>query len=412
MLSHTVGIIAALAAGTSAFLLPPGVSSDMTPDREVAATIIDTNTQAIKLGCPDCVFPLSEKKVAADGDGDLFWIQGGSTDIIFNLTVSEDGKALMIDNKWQVWPMTLETLDFPTVGGIKESLSIAEAKSHPEQVNTMIISGAGITVDEEPISGTGDRILKLHYQIISLEEHPVTVDGVEIQVLQGGDGSLMIISLNNVPNVDLLPHARPLQPPTTGVAKGCGNLPASLCKMKNIIESKLGHFKQGNPAAPHRCGGRPRPHKMPGHIRPHLDFVEGPEGHKFGDGEGSKHHHDHPHPHDHDGWQIGRPQEHERRAMALISAIVSTLMPLIAGVVMGFCVSVIGLAVGRFVSFMWIRYRRQTRGEYESVRGSDAEDDEDVVLEKGVIVLEQQTEEPLPVYEAAPAYEEAQPEHK
>lgn len=76
-----------------------------------------------------------------------------------------------------------------------------------------------------------------------------------------------------------------------------------------------------------------------------------------------------------------------------------------AGIAVGMTVSLVGLLVGRLIGFFWIKFYRGGRRGYASVAldetTADAIDDEKEVMSDG------KAEEAPPVYEEAPAYEEA-----
>jgi len=71
---------------------------------------------------------------------------------------------------------------------------------------------------------------------------------------------------------------------------------------------------------------------------------------------------------------------------------------------MGMVVSIIGMATGRLIAFLWIKFRRGGQRGYASVAQDDAETES---MEKGAVELvdEKHSDEQLPEYEAAPAYE-------
>lgn len=180
--------------------------------------------------------------------------------------------------------------------------------------------------------------------------------------------------------------------------KECSVLPRPLCKLKNILESKIDHAmgpgrsgKHGRP-----CPGREgRPNKLPGHIKPHLS--------KPGEEHQAKHHHGRPHHmrphgghHGHHGHFFGR---HFLRAFA--KGLVAVLIPVMAGVAVGMTVSLVGLLVGRLVSLTWIKLARGGRRGYASVA------QEETALEVGEHKAMLAEMEAPPVYEEAPAYEEA-----
>ena len=402
MLNQVVGVLAAFTIGAHAFLLPPGVASHSSND--VATAFTNPTTQAIKLPCPGCVFPKTNPKSSAvDGDDDTFWVQGGARAVILNFTLSEDLKAVNINN-WQVYPVTMSNDIQPVVAEVAATTSFADADDHPEDTTVLDVTGASIFVNEETISPAGDAIISVSYNIVSLAGQQVAVDGAEVKVLQAADGTLMIISTEAVAKsqdaLDFLPA-----PPSAfpdGATKECDMLPAALCKWKSMVESKIGGLRQG---LPHKlggkgCGGRKAPHRLPGHIRPHFE--------EFGGEHRPEPHHGRPdHPRPAHGMHRGPPHHrhphHHHFLHRFVKAFVSVLVPVIAGITMGMFVSLVGMAVGRFIAFMWIKFRRGGQRGYVGVAQSQDESED---MEKGVMEVEE--EEALPVYEEAPAYNEEQ----
>jgi hypothetical protein len=75
-----------------------------------------------------------------------------------------------------------------------------------------------------------------------------------------------------------------------------------------------------------------------------------------------------------------------------------------AGITMGMFVSLIGMLVGRLISFLWIKFGRGGQRGYASVAQSEQDTES---AEKGIVLVENDVdEEPLPKYEDAPSYDE------
>lgn len=431
MLCRTIGTIAAIAVGANAFLLPPGVNS-ASSSSDIA---IDPQSQAIKIPCPGCVFPSKEAKATETEEGDgLFWAQGGANDVILNFTVSEDMKILNL-NGWQLYPMTLDQASFPTIDQVAASASLADAKKNPEQKTALEVSGASIVINEEHVSSNGDKIVRVTYQVVSLEGQPMSIDGAEVKLLENADGSLMIIDVEPVSQEHSIFESIPVPPPHhrgghhgQGMRphkghKECGMVPAMLCKWVGMVESKVDGFKQGMPHKLGGCGGRKggkggAPHRLPGHIKPHLDMADKPEGDKLEagkpdmekpehEGRPHRHHGGPPRPHHGPhGSHGGHHHRHHRHFLhRILRAFVVVLVPVMAGISMGIFVSLIGMLVGRLIAFMWIKLRRGGQRGYASVAQNESED-ENTDVEKGGLEVVAVEEEALPVYEDAPAYEE------
>ncbi|THZ46361.1 hypothetical protein D6C90_04292 [Aureobasidium pullulans] len=405
MLGRTVGALAALSIGANAILLPPGISKISDSRSGALGLALDPKSQAVKVHCSGCAFPSPQQEsVQEKGDDDIVWIQGGSKDVIFNFTVDDNNKDLLL-NGVKVYPVDTFSFAEPTVGQIHSSASLADIKSHPEQITPLRVSSAGMQVHKETISSVNDMLVSINYQISELESQSMAVDGVDLKLLEGADGSLMIISVDAAP----MKHMFDVITPPGSASKECSMLPASLCKWKSVVEDKISGFKPGMPHAFGGCGGRggrKPPHRLPGHIRPHFD--------KPADAEVRPHHPhgpgDHPHPHHgphgmHRGPHHG-PHHHRHHHFfpAFVHAFVAVLIPVMTGVTMGMFVSLIGMLVGRLISFMWIKFGRGGQRGYASVAQSEQDTEN---AEKGVVVIEDiADEEPLPKYEDAPAYDE------
>lgn len=90
---------------------------------------------------------------------------------------------------------------------------------------------------------------------------------------------------------------------------------------------------------------------------------------------------------------------------AFTRGLAAVLIPTLAGVAVGMTVSLLGLMVGRLIGFLWIKYYRGGRRGYASVALDESTADK-ADAEKEVMI-EEETPEAPPVYEDAPAYEEA-----
>ncbi|KAI4740798.1 hypothetical protein E4T50_08778 [Aureobasidium sp. EXF-12298] len=402
MLGRTVGALAALSLGANAILLPPGISKISDSRTGALGLALDPKSQAVKVHCSGCVFPSPQQESALEkGDDDIFWIQGGSKDVLFNFTIDDNEKDLLLDGV-KVYPVDGGfAFDEPTVGQVQSSASLASIKSNPEQITPLHVSSAGMRVHEETISSANDRLVVINYQIGELESQPMAVDGVNLKLLKGADGSLMIISVDAVPS----DHVFDGTPLSGRPSKECGMLPAALCKWKSVVEDKISDFKPSMPHALGGCGGRKDPHRLPGHIKPHFemhpDFETRPDRHHpHGPGGHPRPHHG---PHGHHGPHRGH-HRHHHFLPAFVHAFVAVLIPVMAGITMGMFVSLIGMLVGRLISFVWIRFGRGGQRGYASVAQTEQDTEN---AEKGIVLLENDVdEESLPKYEDAPAYDE------
>lgn len=410
----SAGIAATCCAlGASAFLLPP----NLVPEHEVEAVpFVSTNAknQVLELPCSSCAFSAPAGEEVADaidetGD-DLFTIQGGAKNLILNFTISQDGGALEL-NKVPIYPAdrSFETagnewkvLQVPATTDVK-ALENGEAQGVPLQ-----ISGSGTKVSNV-MSYHGDEIIPIKWQLLSLENQPMTVDEVAIQLIKTEEGELLILSAEHIDEnmLDSLPPMifgppPPHGPPHGPAPKECKTLPAPLCRFVHAMGEKIEdakHSKFGKFGKFGGCHGRKggRPHHMPGHIKPHLGFAGHDErpGHHHG---GPPHH---MRPHGHHGHH-----HHRHHFMhAFLKGFVAVLIPVMAGIFVGLTVSIIGLVVGRVIGWLWIRVVRGGKRGYASVAQDDESGDEDAEAAKVYVHADELEAEAPPMYEDAPPYE-------
>jgi hypothetical protein len=155
-----------------------------------------------------------------------------------------------------------------------------------------------------------------------------------------------------------------------------------LCKWRAIIADKVSKMKG--------CGG-----KRPGAVTvPMVKPMAKPS------------HHGHSRPRPAHGAHRPHRHHHHRHggfARFLRSIVFHVFIPIMIGVVVGITASLVGMIVGHIVIFIWrILFRRGERAQYcrrqREERVSKDDDDES----KGFL----EHENPPPVYEDAPAYEE------
>ncbi|KAJ9619915.1 hypothetical protein H2203_008189 [Taxawa tesnikishii (nom. ined.)] len=421
MVCRTAGALTALALAANAFILPPSAASTDLSTSDFQGLAIDTKSQLAKIPCSAC---------------------GGANDVLLNFTISEDGRKLRLHEAtlypvpvvWDAASMAL------TVHQVPASASLVDIKAGKVDMVPLKVSGQGITVNsEESVSKLGDKMVTMSYEVFSLEEQPMHLDKVDIQLLKSAQGELMILSVESLPAQpsfmdDDVPSPFPHGPPGPGEKHGhekekeCKNLPAVLCKWKNMVEDKLNGVSGFKPHGSKYgkfggCGGRKggRPHKLPGHIRPHFDaegkpqfgrpgvqdkpasdMEDRPNNHHGRPPKGMRPPHAHgPHAHGAHGPHHHRPHHHILHNFMV--GFISILVPLACGMALGVTVSVIGMVVGRLIAFLWIKYRRGGQRGYASVAQTE---EDDAAIEKGTAFVDEEETEALPVYEEAPAYDE------
>ncbi|KXL48099.1 hypothetical protein M433DRAFT_505821 [Acidomyces richmondensis BFW] len=420
MLRRTVGILSTCALGASAFLIPPGVApaSDTRPDG-LSMSIIDPKKQIVTIPCPQCAFSMQEEKVESEGDHDeLFWIQGGANNLVLNFTVSEDGRLLRL-NDMPVYPVLGGMHDFGllSVKQVPADAVLDDVASGLVRSTELVVTGLDVGAGEtQSLSPNGDMLVPVKVKIIDLEFQPMRLPEIQVKLLKTGEGELLIMEttmtetpddmetplpdLNGMPDDMAFEVHRPFHGPPHHFDrhKECSMLPAPLCKLKSIIESKIDHMMEHGPGSGRMgrpCpGGKSRPegNKLPGHIKPHFD-ISGEEGRP-------RSHHGRPHhtrPYGpHHGGRAYHFHHHFLRAFA--KGLVAVLIPVMAGITVGMTVSLIGLIVGRLVGFAWIKFARRGRRGPASITAQES------IVEEGEDKAMLAEMEAPPVYEHAPAY--------
>jgi hypothetical protein len=436
MLSRSVGVVATCCAlGANAFLLPPGIAPGPGHRTSINPFVsVDPKNQVLELPCSSCAFSAEKTEESVAEADDSFSIQGGANNLILYFTVSEDGQELNL-NDVPIYPVQA---GFDALGAEKahswivnqlpasssiEELEIGENKGVP-----LRISGAGTKMSKTKIiSANGDEIIPLEFQILSLNDQPMTIDEIAIQLLRDENGELLILSVepaheNMMDHLPMSfgppppphPHFHPDGPegpeghrPDGHHPKECGSLPAPLCRFLHTVDEKFEEAKNSRIGKFAGCGGPKSgpPHEMPGHIRPHFGAPDADGNRKLESGMPP---HMRPHgppgpghrgPHGHHGPH--GPHHRHALAHAFFKGVVAILIPVMAGVFVGLTVSIVGLLIGKLIGWFWVKFVRGGKRGYASV----ALDEEAADAEADNGKTDHEHMEAPPVYEDAPAYE-------
>jgi len=429
---RTAGMLtlSACALGASAFLIPPSVAL-ASNDGPLTHSTLNAKSFALQVACSECAFSPKKEAVKDEAEDDVFWITGGSNAVVLNFTVSEDGERLALNGE-DIYPITFlsSSLAKTYVDQVPSTTTWEDIKSGSARTTPLELTGSGVVINsEEVISPQGDVMVNVKHTIFELEKQPVSIDAVSIKLLKTSGGELLIAHVETVerspprPNdsfgrppplemgqfeelVDELesapfpprpPHHEGPPPERFGPHKECDVLPIALCKLRNAVEAKIHGMKDGmRKGGCHGGKGRP-PHmgQMPGHIRPHFMRPD------HDDDAPPPRHHGRPHhmrPHGH------HRHHHEHSFMhSFSSGFTAVLIPTLAGIAVGMTVSLLGLFVGRLISFLWIKIYRGNRRGYASVALDDSSLEAETEKE---VLLKEDEEEALPAYEQAPAYVE------
>ena len=437
MFGRTVGIAATCALGASALLLPPGTEI---PDSSLSATHLDPKSRSVIIPCSECAFPSTNTKAEnTEADDALFWIQGGANSLLLDFTVSEDGQSLLLGGS-HIYPprfpsrqpgeKTIHVTQIPSYG---VATDISNGKNRSVHVE---VTGYGILESEkEALTSEGDALVPLHVDIIALNDVLVSLEKVQVKLLQTSAGELLIMDVAKGPipegqmfkdiftpspppsdNAEDTGDFRHPPPPASSehhhgpppwIGHGqedCSMLPEPLCKLRNMLESKI----DAAMGPPHRfrkggCPGRQgHPHGPPpfAHFNPHMD---GPGGEGRPNRHHGRPHHMRPHGPHHRHHHHGQFWRHHF-LHAFVKGLVAILIPVMAGITVGMTVSLLGLVFGRLIGFLWIRLVRGGRRGNASIALEEAAIKED---EAKPMLAEM---EAPPVYEDAPAYIETEKE--
>ncbi|EME45548.1 hypothetical protein DOTSEDRAFT_71302 [Dothistroma septosporum NZE10] len=434
MLGRSAGVftVAACALSASAFLIPADVSADAFNKKSVEINLAKANAKslALKLPCSECAFSYNDDEKVEDVDEESwFTIQGGANSVVVNFTVSGCGTKLEINGE-PVYPMQSMMVDMFTspkhyVKQVPESATLEAIKTGETKSTDLEVTGHGISImSEDGVSEKGDKLIPIKYTIFELNNQPVSIDEVTVQLLRTKEHGLLIahaeFSQRPTPRPDdsighmtedfRFPENSPsIVPPFDfGKHKECKNIPAAMCKLRNIIEDKIMGMQNGMKKGKPGCGKKgkhgPPGGVLPNHIRPHF--------HK--DGEDGLRHHGRPHhmkPHGHHGHHHG----HHRKSFyhAFTRGLSAVLIPTMAGIAVGMTVSLIGLVVGRFIGFFWIRFYRGGRRGYTGLALDETKAEEvEAAKEFGTSSARTSMESAPPLYEHAPAYDIVEKEEK
>lgn len=411
MVRRVIGTVAAASALTAnAFLIPPGTQSiDNTPHVQ----IINTEWQAVKLPCPDCVLP-SRKSESVTDDADFF-IQGGANSLLVNVTTLFEGRAIGLPNDYPLYP-PLASFNKATVDMVSSEASLIDLQKTADRRHTVKVSADSMFMSEEKVDPKGNAIIHIKYHIISVDNHPVTVDAIEVTCLKDSEDKLMLISAQPLAGPSTIFDALTPTAPRPPVKAVC-SLPPLVCQWRDFVEAKVAALRQNMPkhfGMRTGCAGRKGTQQgskhpwadengdvhLPSHIRPHLPHFAAdagkPNGHR---GMNGRPHHRPESGHRGQHGHHGHHRHHHHSFHAIVRGFLMILVPIFLGITMGMAVSIVGMIIGRLIAFVWIRFVRGGQRGYASVRLS--EEDAEIADAHA-----EEHDEPLPVYEDAPAYEE------
>jgi hypothetical protein len=375
--------LAALAAGlvtlhgASAFLIPPAASLPylQETDKSAVSSVFGADLDwHVDLPCPDCPWAGAE-----DVNGTQFqWTQDHETSLVrlpLFLTVPRTPLLTL--------PPQLLTLSASPANGllINHIATLLPGDSHSSQKSTTLPLLAtqkhiptGATSQPYPLDFVLERLppvtsasspshflVPLKFTIVGFAGFPVRVDSLSIDLLAGPE-HLSVVRVRRVPFGES-PGAREC------AAEGQGGW--SLCRVRAIVRERVRMMREGARKAMGRVkGGREGCHgRKQGGARVWHGHGAGHAGHRA-----------------------------QRWAKLLHSALRFFVIPALLGVIGGLLASAVGMLVGQFIVWCWLRFVRgersgEQRRERDEKRGLLDEDAE------GEEAGEQSDEEVLPKYE-------------
>lgn len=376
MRGATLSSLALGAIAANAIVIPDGTES--TSQQEAATQGIDAVTQSIKLSCPECTLNGNFGMDSVDGTTDDVWALGGPNSLVLNFTIAEDRRSLGL-NGLTLFPPS-NTLGRATVEQAPSAASWQDIKNHIIH-DYVSVSADSVYIAEEVITPAGDASIHLTYQVIDIDDRPITVAGARVNMLKSSTGDLEILGIDEVVRLTQEVEVKPSTQPGGVTVVDCHGLPLFVCKIKAAVTAKVQSIKAG-------CHGMM--HRKPAtnddmEVDAVVDELAQPDDHLFG----------------------GMPRPTGFDFQSLLRGVLMVVIPIMAGFTIGMTVSVVGMLIGRLVVFLWATYIRKDSayvplGQDEEAYGSDSKQ----------AFLEDVDDEPLPLYEDSPAYEESAPNNK
>jgi len=369
-----LGAVAALAAIGQAFLLPPTITP---ADNDIIKTLpvdaaVAADGRLVSIVCPGCPVEVTNlegltKSAAARVDSQLR----------FNFSIEHGDADHLLLNGVQLYPID------PSVMALTYSLTADQLVKTPEGNWNYAASprlGYSLSISSPELSP--DQQLGLISIRLEIEQLGQTfMSGfpiIEVKLLETPSRKLMI---GDVAIKEKTP---------TEAGQECTSI---ICKWKAIIAAKVSQLK-----ASHGCGGSRAKHGSTASSVAQSDtpaaLVKG------GPMKPAK-----PNHHGHHGGHRAHRHRHRHSGFArfLRSLVFHVFIPIMIGVVVGIMASLVGMVVGHIAIFIWrMLFRRGERASCRTVQHEESigKDDEDSKSLLG-------HDNPPPVYEEAPAYEDA-----
>ena len=370
--AQIAGVIATGSMSANAFLLPPAITEVEIASRPVAHKY---SKFYIAVDCNGCDVATVDKAGNVD---ETKLTNTERNRLAFHLSVKEQDQTadhLMI-NGVQIYPVEPQAEDFGSVLRAQQVVPTVQDGVHIQTARGSPELGYMLSTENKQVD-KGLNLVKVHFEVVQVRDKDVTMQALDIHLLETTAGKLEIANVQVV-KVDA---------PKEGACN------SAICRFKALIANKLSKLK-GCMGKPKHSDPRPNIQVGPAagsHTRPYFTPV-GTSG-SVGNTPG------HPHPH-HKGPHRGHGhRRHGGVARFIRSLAFHVVIPIFLGVAMGIVASLVGVIIGQLAIFLWraLFRRNQQPSEYQKVdqvEAAEGKEDPEALLAP-------------PVYEDAPAYEEA-----
>ncbi|KAF2748178.1 hypothetical protein M011DRAFT_518857 [Sporormia fimetaria CBS 119925] len=357
----------ALAATADAILLPPQLAADSIGDDLALETLaIDPSRRTVALECPGC------PKATVHGEG-LRWTPDVGNLFVLHFNVGAEQDTLELDGVQLYPPPWGPSIDYFSVTQLDPLNADAEPLRLRVNAWSFNINSA------ETVSEDGNELLPMTIRIKGIENTPVNVPAITINILKDASGRLMIASF----------ESRPVQ--ETPASEECTQWPL-YCEWKSLFSEKYNDVK---------VSVEDKIKNMKDRISKGCHKHKNQSMHGGADGGASElemrpghHHPHHPHHRPHHGGHHGAYPH----GMMMLDVFLIALTNIILGFFVGTLVFLVVRALACLITLIVSKARGQSA--YEAVESDDEEDNGHSYDDKEVYV-------PLPEYEAPPVYEEA-----
>lgn len=332
-------LASALALRASAFLVPLEVSKAAEQAKSELAALLGKIGHTVDLDCPGCPF------FGVEDNSELQYDVENKIHLEFNV----DSDQSLTINGLPVIPKNAAT---PFVVAAPQIRVEDGEHTAPIPLDFAYERLPPVVSAEEP----DKSILPFRFTILGLQGQPVKVDSLAIDLLQTPDHT-SIARISNVPFED-----------TPGATTCDMSSKWSICRLRAIVAARVRTIMEAAKARAHVAKG--------------WAGRKGCKGKKFG--EKSKHH---KHGHGY-GHHSGRHHHHRfhRFGKILHQTLRFFVIPALLGVIGGLMASAVGMLVGQLISYLWIRFHRNSHRRPRDVRVVEIvvdEEEKDALLVDG-----------------------------